>query len=158
MGAVNYFTSDYITMGFNLNAYDEADFESYEEMDDCKRWDIEEAYEDLERLIDKYSFYYFHIAIKPGYYEGFSIDIESNFPIAFDGWEDKREAQKEITQIKAFLMDCVDMGLCQVWPGWVTSYKSKSDTIKAIASAIREMREEAKATPTWAQYERSKSA
>ena len=92
--------------------------------------------------------------IKPGYYEGFTIDIENNFPVAFDTWEDKRDAQKEITQIKLFLLECVERGLCQVFPGWCTGYRNYKESITGIKQAIKEMREEIKIIPTWLQYNR----
>lgn len=172
MGAINYFTSDYITMG--VKPYDYTDLTNDEEfMEEIKNMvdeyggTIEDAinsyisdcyeadYTNIEFELKKHNFYYFHIVIKPGYYEGFTIDIESNFPIAFDGWEDKREAQKEITEIKQFLIDCAGDGLVECFPGWCTGYSNYDSTIKAINEAIKEMREEVKATPTWLQYNRA---
>jgi hypothetical protein len=121
----------------------------------CKYDDLEQIQDETQELLDGFSFWYFHIAIKPGYYEGFTLDIESNFPVAFDSWEDKRDAQKEITQIKQFLLSCAGMGLVSCSPGWCTGYKNYPDTVKAIRKAIREMREEARTTPTWTQYNRA---
>ena len=117
MGAVNYFTSDYITMGLvPYSAYDleqDAEFmhELREEVEE-NGGTIEEALysyisdsyendrENIENELAKHHFYYFHITIKPGYYEGFTLDIENNFSVALDGYEDRREALKEITEIK----------------------------------------------------------
>lgn len=89
-----------------------------------------------------------------GYYEGFYLDIENNFSVALDSWEDRREAMKEITRLKAFLMACIDAGLVQVWPGWCTSYKTPEESREALNVAIKGMREDVKHTPTWTQYER----
>lgn len=169
MGAINYFTSDYITMG--VKPYDASDLENdnnfMEELqNEVNEYGgtIEEAlnnyisacyesdYENIECELNKHNFQYYHITIKPGYYEGFTLDIENNFPIAFDGWEDKREAQKEITEIKQFLIACAGMGLVKCSPGWCTGYSDYNSTIKAIGEAIKEMREESRAIPTWAQY------
>lgn len=171
MGAVNYFTSDYITIG--LRPYDTSDLENDLEfmgelkkeideyggtlenaLQDYMQVCYESDFENIETELNKHNFYYYHITIKPGYYEGFSIDIENNFPVAFDNWEDKKDAQKEITEIKAFLIDCVNMGLCQVFPGWCTSYLSRSDSLQGIKKAIAIMREEVKNIPTWRQYEK----
>ena len=174
MGTVNYKTSDYITLGIEpLSAYDlEHDPGFMDEITECaKEWNmdvdeaiycyIRDAAEDdqanIEHELSKHRFYYYHIKIEPGYYEGFSLDIESNFPIAFNDWQEKREAQKEITEIKQFLLACVDLGLCEVWPGWCTSYKDRQTTIKAVNKAIKAMREEARQTPTWSQYERQEA-
>lgn len=153
MGAVNYFTSDYITMGYNLNAdYNESDFDSPEELEECRRWDMEESHEEITAILEKYSFYYFHVVIKPGYYEGFTVDIENNFSVCFDGWEDRQEAQKEITRLKSFLLECCAAGLVAVFPGWCTGYKSTAETKRLIMEAVKEMRQEAKTTPTYKQY------
>lgn len=105
-------------------------------------------------ILDRFSFWYFHLAIKPGYYEGFSLDIESNFPVAFDNWEERKAAQREITQIKKCLIELAGVGLVACFPGWCTGYLDYKGTLQRINEAIKEMREEVKATPTWRQYER----
>ena len=171
MGAINYFTSDYITIG--LKPYDASDFENDHDFMEELQKDADEygetieetlnnyisaCYEDdfanIETELNKHNFQYYHITIKPGYYEGFTLDIENNFPIAFDGWEDRREANKEITEIKFFLIACAGLGLVQCSPGWCTGYSDYKGTITAIKDAIKEMRQEIKTIPTWAQYER----
>ena len=172
MGTINYKTSDYITLGVNpYDVYDlmhDPDFMEFAreawgvDIDDetelykAAQTDVNNSYYDdlanVKSIFEKYSFYYFHITIEPGYYEGFSLNIENNFPVAFDNWEDKREAQKEITQIKALLKECAGVGLVEVWPGWCTTYRSYTETIAAINEAVKEMRGEVKNTPTWRQY------
>lgn len=171
MGAVNYFTSDYITMG--LRPYDSWEFEKDSEFMEEMQAQVNEYggttedaiadyinecyscdYENIEAELEKHNFRYYHIAIRPGYYEGFTLDIENNFPIAFDCWEDRQDASKEITEIKQFLVDCAGLGLVQCLPGWVTGYNDYNGTIKAIKNAIKEMRDELKAVPTWTQYNR----
>lgn len=118
MGAINYFTSDYITMG--LRPYDRSDFmeEAREQMqeyggtlesviDDYISRCYEDDFANIETELNKHNFQYYHITIKPGYYEGF------------------------------------------------TGYNDYKGTIAAIKAAIKEMREEVKTIPTWAQYERA---
>lgn len=170
MGAINYFTSDYITIG--VRPYDSWELEKDScfmevvreqineyggTVDSVINDYIEDRYEadlmNVEAILNKYSFYYYHVAIKLGYYEGFAIDIESNFPVAFDSWEDKQSAQTEITAVKNFLLDCLGVGLVQVWPGWCTSYRSPEETRKAIEEAVKAMREEVRYIPTWLYYE-----
>lgn len=151
MGAINYYTSDYITMG--LRPYDIEDFTDengidYDEIQFCYDCD----YENIETELNKHDFYYFHVTIKPGYYEGFTLDIENNFPVALDSWEDRNAANKEITEIKQFLIDCAGLGLVQCFPGWCTGYNDYNGTIRAIKNAIKEIRQEIKSVPTWAQY------
>lgn len=174
MGTINYCTSDYITLAFK--PYNINDFTNDPEWLDFiqNEWGIdindenaiyqaaaeeinhyyEEDYCNIATELNKYYFYYFHVTIEPGYYEGFSINIENNFPICFDAYWEKRDAQKEITTIKQFLIDCAGCGMVECSPGWCTGYSNYKDTLKAINEAIKEMREEVKATPTWVQYQR----
>lgn len=147
MGAINYKTSDFITVGYNCNNIDYDD-EFYNEF-------INDCYEQAEILLKKQHFYYFHITIEPGYYEGFSIDIENNFAICFDSYEDKQLAQKEITSIKEFLSQCINyFDCCVVYPGWCTGYENYENSIKKLKQAIQEMRETVKDTPTFYTYQR----
>ena len=142
MGAINYFTSDYITIGYNLNYVDYED-EFYNEV-------ITDYYEQVKSRLEQQYFYYFHVVLKPGYYEGFTIDIENNFPWCFDNFREKREAQKEITEIKKFLIECVnDFECCAVYPGWSTSYLNYTESLKRINEAVKEMRQEVKNTCTY---------
>lgn len=171
MGAINYDTSDYITIG--LEPYDERDFRNDADfmaeleaevkeyggtVEEALTTYLQDCYEDdltnIQALHDKFDFCFFHVAIKPGYYEGFYIDIENNYGLAYDCWQDKREAQKEITQIKEFLISCVNMGLCQCFPGWCTVYPDRAESLQGIDAAVREMRDEVRRTPTVAQMKR----
>ncbi len=166
MGAINYGTSDYITIG--LKPYNRSDFEEDTEfmsetekmvneyggnIEDAITNYIQDCYEsdhsNIEYALEKQNFHFFHVVIKWGYYEGFYIDIENNYPVCYDSWNDKQAALKEATSIKKFLLECIDMGLCEVWPGWCTSYKSRTESIKAVKTAIRNMKEEIRAIPTW---------
>lgn len=154
MGAINYGTSDYITLGYNCNTkYVFDDF--WEDEEEQKNFEIGFLYDEIKEELEKYDFYYFHVVIKPGYYEGFYIDIENNYSCFFQDAQDKREAQKEVTKLKAFLMECVDLGLVQVWPGWCTSYKTHEETIAAIKTAIKKIRAKIRDTPTWYTYNHS---
>lgn len=172
MGTINYYTSDYITLG--LKPYNYGDFENdayfMEEakaeiaeyggtIEDCISNYIESYYEadyaNVEAVLNKYQLWYYRVTIKPGYYEGFTLNIENNYCIALDSWKDRREMNKEITQIKQLLLECAELGLVACHPGWCTGYEDYNGTIKAIKTAIKEMRAEVKATPTWAQYERA---
>lgn len=172
MGTINYSTSDYITMG--LKPYNKTDFENdlyfMEEareqvqeyggtlenvIDDYISRCYEDDFANIETELNKHNFQYYHITIKPGYYEGFTLNIENNYCVALDSWEDRREMNKEITQIKQLLLECAELGLVACYPDWCTGYEDYNGTIKAIKAAIKEMRAEVKATPTWAQYERA---
>ena len=171
MGTINYFTSDYITMGIKPYEVDDflkdADFMA-EMPKITKQFNvtpteqaellISEYYEDdlanIQYELNNHSFHYYHIVIKPGNYEGFTLGIENNYPVAYDDYMDRKEANKEITEIKQFLIDCAGLGLVACSPGWCTGYSDYKGTLKAIKEAIKEMRMEVKTIPTWRQYER----
>lgn len=143
MGTINYRTSDYITIGYNCNNIDYDD-PYYHEI-------ITDFYDQVKYRLSQQCFYYFHVVLEPGYYEGFSIDIEFNFTYCFDNYREKQYAQKEITQIKAFLLECVnDFECVAVYPGWCTGYADYKTTLKEINAAVKEMRTTVRTTPTWA--------
>lgn len=151
MGAINYRKSDYITMGYNCNTeYVFDDF--WKDETEQREFEISFLQDEVNAELKEHSFYYFHVEVKPGYYEGFSIDIENNFTIAFDTWQDKKEAQKEITEIKQFLLACAKLGLVKCLPGWSTGYCNYSETVEGIKDAIKLMRIEVKNTPTISRY------
>ena len=142
MGAINYKTSDFITLGYNTNNIDYED-EFYDEL-------INDEYEEIKYLLEEENFYYFHIVIEPGYYEGFTIDIEHNFSYCYDDYFEKLQALKEITQIKNFLLYIVNnFNINAVYPSWCTSYADYKKTIEEINTAIIEMKTSVKNTPTY---------
>lgn len=148
MGTINYKTSDYITIGYNCNNID-YDEEFYNDF-------IQDYYDQASERLKDYNFYYFHVKIEPGYYEGFSIDIEYNFPYCFDNYREKQKALKEVTQIKAFLMECInDFECCVVYPGWCTSYLNHKESIRELNAAAREMRGAVKNTCTYSRLPES---
>lgn len=137
MGTINYFTSNYITLGARIE--DGADYE--------------DDYYNAQEVIDSYKLYYYHVSIKPGYYEGFSVMIENNYPVAYDFYEDRAGANREITLIKKMLADLAGVGLVSCSPGWCTGYEDYNGTMQEINAAIKAMRAEVKTIPTWRQYE-----
>lgn len=144
MGAINYKTSKYITVGYNLN-YVDYDDEVYPEI-------IADYYDQVKYRLNQERFSIFTVELEPGYYEGFSIDIKLNY-CYFDDYIEKQEAQKEITQIKKFLLECInDFECCVVFPGWCTSYKDYNESLTLLNRAIQEMREAVKKTPTYNNY------
>lgn len=141
MGAVNYKTSDYITIGLNPNDYD---------YDDEYRIDtMQMDYDYIQSVLNKYDFWYYHVTLQPGYYEGFTIDIQNNFGWYYDDYTAKRQAMKETTQVKKFLLQCAENGLVSCSPGWCTGYKNYSDTIRDIDAAVCNMRYDIKSAPTY---------
>ena len=145
MGTINYKTSDFITIGYNLK-YVDYDDEFYNDI-------ITDYYNQVQYTLEKERFTYFNVAIEPGYYDGFSINIEFNFSVCLDCYTDRAEAQKEITRIKKFLLECInDFECCSVYPGWCTGYADYITTLNDLNAAIAEMRDVVKQTPTYEQY------
>ena len=147
MGTINYTTSEYITIGYNCNNIDYND-------EECAFY-IQDDFDRIKDRLNHESFYFFHVTIEPGYYEGFSINIEFNYPLFFDDFSEKREAQKEVTRIKDFLKWCIDEnGCCAVFPGWCTSYLNYKESLVLLSDAVREMRKTVKDTPSHQRYRR----
>lgn len=143
MGAINYKTSNYITIGYNC------DFIDYE--DEFWQEEVNYFYEQVKSRLEQERFYYWHIKIEPGYYEGFYIDIKLNY--CYFDYIEKQEAQKEVTQIKKLLLTCInDFECCSVFPGWCTSYKDYNESLTLLNRAIQEMREAVKKTPSYNNY------
>lgn len=171
MGTVNYYTSDYITLGIKpydvdgyMNDSDYMDYLREEQSIDTNNekavlnaiyeqisMDYDEDYANVLDELENHIFTYFNVVLKPGYYEGFSIDIEHNFGYCYDDYTEKQEAQKEITEIKEFLLNCAGYGMVKCVPGWCTSYGDYKSTVKAIKAAIKAMRDEVRNTPTYNQ-------
>ena len=174
MGTFNYKTSDYITLAIEPYCY--YDFESDTEfmkevteqienyggtipevistyIEECYSCD----YENAKHIIDNFQSWLYHLSIEPGYYEGLQIDIEYNF-IAFDSFEEKKDAQKEITRLKAVLQELAGCGFVACSPGWCTGYSNYSETFEKINEAVKIMREEVRTTPTLLWYERDQHA
>ena len=142
MGTINYNTSDYITLGYNCSDINYED-EFYYDNINCE-------YDEIAALLRNEFFYYFHITLEPGYYEGFIIDIENNFSLFYEDYSGKLEALKEITRIKNFLLYIVNnFNISVVYPGWCTSYGDNKKTVLEIKNAIKEMKYTVKDTPTF---------
>lgn len=133
MGTINYHTSDYITLGVNPNTTDAIDCDF--------------LWEEIENILDSVVLNNYKVSIKPGYYEGFSVYIENYLPVCFYSWEEKKEAYEEISFLVKCLLECIDCGLVQCWPGWCTAYASKEYSYKGLLAALKEMKEDVKKTP-----------
>lgn len=159
MGAVNFRTSDIVTLATLPEA---AYFEALagdlnpDIINAATPWvPVEDLYDAARDILSKYGFYYYHIEIRPGYYEGFSIDIENNFSYCYTDYDDKLEAQKELTQLKRCLLELAAAGLVSCHPGWCTGYAGPDQTKKDIINGIKNEREYIKIIPTWYQLKRA---
>ena len=156
MGAINYGTSEYITLGVRPDRYyDEKGF-------DMGLYEYEAGA--ARQLINRYSSEYFLLTFEWGYHEGFYLDVKDYYKYCYDltgngcinDYKERKEINKEITRIKALMLKLVDMGFVACYPGWCTGYADAKETRKEINEAIKEMRREVKETPTYNQYERLK--
>lgn len=172
MGSINYGTSDVIILGvvpFELDDYLKDPYF----IEWAQEWAQDEAlealaYDQMERdyifmseiiqdiINDYYNLEFFKLSIDPGYYEGFTLKIDSDIPYYFDDYLERKDALKEITQLKRCLLRCADSGLVECFPGWCTGYHDKKETIKSIRNAIKQLREEVSNTLTEKQYLKSK--
>ena len=132
MGAINYGTSEFLcSLGYNLNN-DVADDE--EAQNDHQLWTAEE----VQDYIDELSLCYYHIDIKPGYYEGFYLDISDIDDNYYSDYDCKPERVKELHKIGRALVDLANkFGLVSYAPGWRTGYSSTDRTIRYIKNAVK---------------------
>ena len=152
MGTINYGTSEYITIGLKPYNYDDYMTETEDIDYELMQMDYETDRENIEYILDKYNLNFFNVSIKFGYYEGFYLNINTDFD--FYNWEDKADALKEATQIKNMLIECCGCGLCSVYPGWCTGYENYKDSIESVRAAVSKMKDDIKATKTFLQEQR----
>lgn len=136
MGTFNYGTSDYITLAYNFDSF-------RGEEEDLRDFEIESMYSDAEKVLENFTFEFFKVSLLPGYYEGFYLSIESVY-IWYDDIQEKRAAQKEVTQLKQLLFTLAGIGLVSCTPGWCTGYRDAHGTKADIKKAVRAMRNEIK--------------
>ena len=151
MGAVNYFTSNYITLGIKPYDFDDIkdgmieEFGEDEEITDDEVYDTIHSYydddwENAEAVLKKHNFEYFDLELKPGYYEGFTLDIQPNFD--FYSEEDRKDALKEVDELKDTLDYLAGCGMVSCGPGWVSSYEDYNGTLSDIKDAIAEIKQD----------------
>lgn len=164
MGSVNYFTSEYITLA--IKPYDtddflsDTDFITYcrecnispDDLPDYINDTINDYYdadaENARAILAIFDFNFFTVSIVPGYYEGLSVKIETNYSF-YDDYAEKRDALKETTQLKECLHKLNGVGFHACAPFWVTAYYDYADTEKMIIQAIDEMRTDIKNADTY---------
>lgn len=160
MGAINYGTSKYVTLGLDMNKFSSYEYEKEykvdtEEAQAMVESDIEFMYDLAKSILDDYNLRNFKVSIEYGYYEGFYIDIEPYFDWCLENYEERKEYNAEVTQIKEMLLRFSQNGLVSVYPGWCTGYADEKKTKKDIADAVRQMRKEVKELMTYRQWKKS---
>ena len=126
--------------------------ETRAKMMDDDQLNIEEEYYFIKSDIDSLNLKYYKIECISGYYEGLQLLIDFNISW-FENWQEKIEAQKELTKIKKFLIDVVNnFCWCCCCPGWVTGWEDQKDSISKIKQAIKEEREKLKKVETEKNY------
>lgn len=147
MSAINYGSNDILNIGLNVDRYnlhDEEDTES----------EVSFMYEKVTEILEEYSFYYFNVVIKSGYYEGFYLDIECKEDCYYDSYLDKLEALKELSQLHTALKRCIWWGLVVYNPGWCTGWYNEEESKAALKQAIKDAKASVKSTSTFNTYYR----
>ena len=155
MGTINYGSNNYVVIGCNPDSWDDDrdEFDSYEEWDDRKNFEMQDDYDRTKEILNDYSFNNFKVTLELGYYEGFYIDIKTYFNWCLDSYKDRKEINSEVSQIKELLIRLVnEVGLCSVWPGWCVTYRTREETFKDINEGIKKLRVEVKKIPTYRQW------
>lgn len=164
MGTINYKTSKYITVGYNLERLEkilnlfekEGLLEDNHERERVRDYHLYKAHEDATYILNNYDFNFLEVSFAPGYYEGFSIDINFDY-LYFTNYEEKNDALKEATQLKKFLLEALGLGLVACSPGWCTTYYDYDTSKKLINEAIKQLKEDIKNTPTSKTYWRARA-
>lgn len=140
MGAINYGTSDIITLAVKPYDPDDLDDLTPDERAAYIADNYAADYDNAAAIIDAYAdFDFFRVAPAWGYYEGVYIALSDNFYAA--SYADKRDALKEATRLKRLLLDLAGVGFIRCSPGWCTGYSDHKGTVAAIRSAIRELKQ-----------------
>lgn len=171
MGTFNYGSShDIVTLGhysgFNYFPDDEEIADEMEENGTTREKAIESLIESNSYMVEDdadsiksninndLDLHFYQVKIVNGYFNGFWIDIEQQY-LCIDDYKDRAIIQKEITQIKNFLIKCVseyDMrvhyaGYCAGWEDTI------NDSIKKINETIKEERQKVKKLPIFDEYD-----
>lgn len=148
MGTINYGSNDYINIGMDLKQFD--NIYNYKDRQFEYETELQFLYEEIDELLNKYNFDYFTVKLKPGYYEGFYIDIDFDY-LWLESYE-KPIILKELTQLKQFLLKCSSFGMVKYSPEWCMGYYNEKETIKAIKETIKATKETIKKYPTYKKY------
>jgi len=111
-----------------------------------------ETYNNIKSDIESLNLEYYKIDCVSGYYEGFQLLIDFNFSW-FETYQDRKQAQKELTRIKKFLIDVINNYCLYVcYPGWVDGWENEKESILKVNKAIKEERKELNKIETKKQY------
>lgn len=119
--------------------YDEEDYtdEQIEEyiMDDNNLM-CEDNYKAVKEVLSGYEYY--DVSVECGYYEGFYISIDDKYTY-LDTFKDKIKMQKELTQLKKDLIECINTyGVRVCYPGWCTGWEKEiKESIKVLNECIK---------------------
>ena len=149
MGTINYRASDIITLGYQISC--ESDFSDndieqilesgWEDIDEYIRFDTDNMFDICKEELDNYDFSWFNVELKNGYYEGFYLDLDTNYVMKYLEEEDKQEIREEIKKLKELLYKLLDyMNVCSPW--WCTTWYNYNDGKKMIDEAIDKLNKE----------------
>lgn len=131
MGTINYGTSDIITLGIRPYDYDDYTDSTGDINYDAMQSDYDTDIDNMVHIISRYDYNAIDVAIAPGYYEGYYINIVNNLDDA-----SPEDAITDVNNLQHMLTDLAGIGLCKIIPGWCTAYYNYNDTIASIQSVI----------------------
>lgn len=165
MGTWNYGNShDIVTLGhyigFDYYPDDEEIDDEMEELNvsrdkaiesliESNSYMVEDDFDSIKSHINNdLDLHFYQVKAVEGYYSGFWIDIEQQY-LCIDDYKDRAIIQKEITQIKNFLIKCVsEYGMRVHYHGWCVGWEDVvENSIKKIKVAIIEERQKVKKLP-----------
>jgi hypothetical protein len=149
MGTINYRASDIVTLGYNVPSeldYSKEEIEEifeygYEDIQDYINDDTEDVYSVCKEIVDRYNFYWFKVELKSGYYDGFYLDLNTDYMIKYLEQDDKDEIKEEIKDLKKMLYELLSyMNVCSPW--WCTTWYNFEEGTKKIDEAIKKLNNE----------------
>lgn len=146
---INEYLSEWYTLeGYiKLRAQQEYDEMSYDVENDYFKW-CNNSIEQLKMFTDLVE-----VRIVPGYYSGFSVEVNLCNWNYFDDYNEKAIAIDDVKDVQKLLDKLVDnYGLSVVSPGWCSTWSNYEETKKAIKKAMAELRRKIKAIPCYSRY------
>lgn len=157
MGAVNYGRNQYFNIGYCTEYI--VNHESAEE----EQLLIECEAENVQSIIDDFSFNFFEVEIKSGNYIGFYLNISTNekLDLSVDYFLDSTEKKMMLADIqllkKMLLKLLKGTALTQYSSGWCTVYFDRRQSIFNLNESFAELRNKALNIPCYRAFKKLKN-
>ena len=143
MGTINYGSNDILNIGTNASFAVDDDYMLL-------------LLNDFTDTLEDYTFQYFTMEIKCGYYDGLYLDITdgAHWYSYFDDQKERQEAIQEVKLLEELLKRLIFSGMVVYAPGWCTSYLTEGESVKECEKAMKDLKRQLLKTPTWRTYNR----